>query len=50
MDLLDKLELRMVRLKQCLDLTDKHSEERTYYEGRIDKLEFLINKIGKIFD
>ena len=48
MGLLDKLDLRMVRLKRCLDLTNKHSEERAYYEGRIDELKFLINKVTKI--
>ena len=46
--LLNKLELRMVRLKRCLDLTNKHSEEEAYYEGRIDELKFLINMVVKI--
>lgn len=45
MNLLTKLERRLERLKFAETLTHEHSEERYYYAGRIEELEYVIDKI-----
>lgn len=45
MTLITKLERRLKRLKYALSLTANHSEESSYYDGRIEELEHVIKQL-----